>query len=144
MLLLFLFLINCGVEKNNLAKESVIKPTSNLESKALKAKKAKKPVQQKPNFEAVFERAKDAQLWLSPSYYTSYDALRQSNSHYTQFDAFKNRHIFTFSNTTGTSGGVIYYELGTARPDLVLKDMIKICHPDLLKNYETTFFKPLD
>ncbi|SDS63935.1 iron complex transport system substrate-binding protein [Formosa sp. Hel1_31_208] len=96
------------------------------------------------SFEAVFERAKDAQLWLSPSYYASYEALRQSNSHYTEFDAFKNRHIFTFSNTTGTSGGVIYYELGTARPDLVLKDMIKICHPDLLNNYDTTFFKPLD
>lgn len=96
------------------------------------------------SFEAVFDTAKNAELWLSPSYYTSYEALENSNIHYTQFDAFKNKKIYTFSNTTGKNGGVLYYELGVARPDLVLKDMIKICHPELLANYSTTFFKPLN
>lgn len=96
------------------------------------------------SFEAVFTKAKDAQLWLSPSYYKSYTDLEASNSHYTQFSAFQNKNIYTFSNTTGKTGGVLYYELGTARPDLVLKDMIKICHPEVLKDYETTFFKPLE
>ena len=95
------------------------------------------------SFESVFEKAKDAELWLSPSYYSNYKALETSNAHYTQFSAFQNKNIYTFANTTGTTGGVLYYELGTARPDLVLKDMIKICHPELLQNYETTFFKPL-
>nr|WP_321223126.1 ABC transporter substrate-binding protein [uncultured Psychroserpens sp.] len=95
------------------------------------------------SFEAVFDKAKTTDLWLSPSYYTSYEALEKSNSHYTQFSAFQNKKIFTFSNTTGKSGGVTYYELGMARPDLVLKDIIKICHPELLPDYETTFFKPL-
>jgi iron complex transport system substrate-binding protein len=95
------------------------------------------------SFETVFEKAKHAELWLSPSYYTSYEALEKSSSHYTEFDAFKNKKIYTFSNTTGKTGGVLYYELGTSRPDLVLKDMIKICHPELLTNYEPAFFKPL-
>ncbi len=42
------------------------------------------------------------------------------------------------------TGGVLYYELGIARPDLVLKDIIKICHPELLEDYTTYFFKPLE
>lgn len=96
------------------------------------------------SFETVFDKAKTADLWLSPSYYTSYEALETSNTHYAEFDAFKNKKIFTFSNTTGKTGGVTYYELGSARPDLVLKDMIKICHPELLQDYDTTFFKPLN
>ncbi len=95
------------------------------------------------SFEAVFEKAKNAELWLSPSYYSSYEDLKDSNDHYTEFDAFQNKSIYTFSNTTGKTGGVLYYELGTSRPDLVLKDMIKICHPELLTDYEPTFFKPL-
>jgi len=95
------------------------------------------------SFEAVFDKAQSTELWLSPSYYSSYEDLEQSNSHYTQFDAFKNKNIYTFANTKGASGGVTYYELGMARPDLVLKDMIKICHPELMTDYETTFFKPL-
>ena len=95
------------------------------------------------SFEAVFEKAKEASLWLSPSYYSSIAALEKASKHYTKFEAFKNNNIYSFVNTTGETGGVMYYELGTARPDLVLKDIIKISHPELLKNYNTFFFKPL-
>ena len=59
------------------------------------------------------------------------------------FKAFKNKNIYSFTNTKGASGGVLYYELGMTRPDLVLKDIIKICHPELLENYKLHFFKPL-
>ena len=96
------------------------------------------------NFETVFNKAKEADIWLSPSYYPSYEALEKANQHYTKFDAFKNKSIYTFSNTTGKTGGVLYYELGTTRPDLVLKDIIKICHPELLPDYTPYFFKPLE
>ncbi|WGD34941.1 ABC transporter substrate-binding protein [Olleya sp. YS] len=95
------------------------------------------------SFESVFEKAKTTDIWLSPSYYTTMDALKEANQHYAQFDAFKNNNIYTFSNTTGQTGGVLYYELGLARPDLVLKDIIKICHPELLTDYQPYFFKPL-
>ena len=95
------------------------------------------------SFETVFKKAKDADLWISPSYYSSLKALESANTHYTQFKAFKNKNVYSFVNTTGKTGGVLYYELGTARPDLVLKDLIKICYPELLKEYTFTFFKPL-
>lgn len=95
------------------------------------------------SFESVYDKAKDADIWLSPSYYSSFNALEESNEHYINFEAFRNKAIYTFANTTGKTGGVLYYELGTARPDLVLKDIIKICHPELLKDYQPYFFKPL-
>ncbi|MBL7559394.1 ABC transporter substrate-binding protein [Olleya sp. YSTF-M6] len=95
------------------------------------------------SFETVFEKAKSANLWLSPSYFPTMEALKEANTHYTQFDAFKNNAIYTFSNTTGKTGGVLYYELGLARPDLVLKDIIKISHPELLPYYQPFFFKQL-
>lgn len=96
------------------------------------------------SFESVFEKAINADIWLSPSYYTSLSQLEEANSHYNQFSAFKNKKVYSFSNTTGATGGVLYYELGTARPDLVLKDIIKICHPHLLNNYQPYFFQALE
>lgn len=96
------------------------------------------------NFEVVFEKAKHADIWISPSYYNSLEALKKANTHYTQFSAYKNKTIYSFVNTTGKTGGVTYFELGTARPDLVLKDLIKIAHPNLLKNYEMQFFQALE
>ncbi len=97
----------------------------------------------KLNFESVFVKAKTADIWMSPSSYTNYKNLKNGNQNHSMFDAFKNKNIYTFSNTTGATGGVLYYELGMSRPDLVLKDIIKICHPELLENYSPYFFKPL-
>lgn len=96
------------------------------------------------SFEAVLEKAKDADLWLSPSYYRTLNQLKDANSLYTKFEAFKTKDIYSFTNSTGETGGVLYYELGTARPDLVLKDLIKICHPELLQDYTLHFFKQLN
>ena len=96
------------------------------------------------NFEVVFKEANNANLWLSPSYYLNKEGLQKASEHYAKFEAFKNDKIYTFANTTGKTGGVLYYELGTTRPDLVLKDIIKICHPELLPNYEPFFFKKLE
>ncbi|UKM64682.2 ABC transporter substrate-binding protein [Flavobacteriaceae bacterium GSB9] len=97
----------------------------------------------KLNFESVFVKAKNADIWLNPSNYTSLETLKNGNEHHSSFNAFKNKKIYSFTNTTGETGGVLYYELGITRPDLVLKDLIKIGHPTLLKNYELYFFKAL-
>ena len=96
------------------------------------------------NFETVFTRASHADIWLSPSNYKSLESLKDSNSHHAMFEAFQNKNVYSFTNTTGKSGGVLYFELGMTRPDLVLKDLIKICHPGLLDDYEPYFFKKLD
>tara|TARA_R110002033_G_scaffold29569_2_gene66132 strand:+ start:1315 stop:2466 length:1152 start_codon:yes stop_codon:yes gene_type:complete len=95
------------------------------------------------SFEVVLDKAKGADIWLSPSYYSSFEQLEKANTLYTNFDAFKNKTIYSFTNKTGATGGVLYYELGTARPDLALKDIIKIAHPELLKDYQPYFFEIL-
>lgn len=97
----------------------------------------------KLNFESVFEKAKNVDIWLSPSNYSSLQALKNANAHHSMFKAFKNKTVYSFTNTTGSTGGVKYYELGYARPDLILKDIIKICHPELLTGYKPFFFKQL-
>jgi len=62
---------------------------------------------------------------------------------YPKFSAFQNKNIFTYVNKKGELGGIMYFELAPARPDLVLKDLIKIAHPALLKDYELNFFERL-
>lgn len=96
------------------------------------------------NFETVFSKAKDADIWLSPSNYPNKDALKNGNPHHAMFKAFQNNTIYSSISTTGSSGGILYFELGTTRPDWVIKDLIKIFHPELLKNHDLYFFKPLN
>lgn len=68
----------------------------------------------------------------------------QHNKLYAEFAAFKNDNIYTPTLKKGKTGGVIYYELAPTRPDLVLKDLIKITNPDLLPNYKLTFFEKMN
>lgn len=95
------------------------------------------------NFETVFNKAKNAELWFNPFSVTTYEALKKSNKHYAKFSAFKNKKIYSFAKTKGETGGMLYYELGVLRPDIVLKDIVKICHPTLLPDYNLFFYHPL-
>ncbi|MFP2996519.1 ABC transporter substrate-binding protein [Spongiivirga sp. MCCC 1A20706] len=95
------------------------------------------------NLETVLDKGKNADFWIAPGQFESYEAMENGSEHYEQFRAFKNKNIFNFTLTKGETGGILYYELGQNRPDLVLKDMITIFHPGLLTNYQPTFFKPL-
>ena len=95
------------------------------------------------SFESVFDKGQSAQYWIAPGYFTTKEQLLKNNKLYAKFDAFKNDQIYTPSTKKGTTGGVIYYELAPSRPDLVLKDIIKITNPELLPNYQFTFFEKM-
>lgn len=96
------------------------------------------------SFEKVLEKAQDADFWIAPSGYTSYTKLKKGSPHYTQFEAFKNKKIYTYETNIGATGGVLYFELGPNRPDLILKDLIHIFHPEILPDYKPTFYKSLE
>ena len=95
------------------------------------------------SIEAVLAEARDADFWIGPAQFQSYEELRAASPHYTQFTAFQEKNIYTFSSEKGETGGVLFYEMAPNRPDLVLKDLISIFHPELLPEYQTTFYKPL-
>jgi iron complex transport system substrate-binding protein len=93
--------------------------------------------------ESVLEQGQTADFWVSPSQFKTYEEMATANTHYNEFNAFKERNIHTFSSTTGPTGGLLFYELGPQRPDIILKDMVRIFHPELLPEHEPFFFRPL-
>ncbi len=96
------------------------------------------------SIESVLAKGQHTDFWISPSQFTSYQEMEDANIHYLQFEAFKNKNVYTFANTKGETGGLLYYELAPNRPDLVLKDLIHIFHPTLLPEHKLFFFKPLN
>ncbi len=96
------------------------------------------------NFESVLDRAREADFWIGSGIYTSRDDLIEANGHYAEFSAFDKNQIYTFSKRKGVGGGIVYFELGPLQPHIVLKDLIKVTHPDLLPGYEPFFLQPLD
>lgn len=95
------------------------------------------------SFEIVFEKAREADYWITSGQYATLKDMQKGNPHYSEFAAFKNKKVYSFSNKKGKTGGNLYYELAPNRPDLVLKDMVWVFHPELLPNYKPYFFEQI-
>lgn len=90
-------------------------------------------------FELVFDRAKDADFWVikyNQEKDKTYSELRQDFSPYAQFQAYKNRQIFGCNTRY-----IAFYEEAPFHPEVLLKDMVKIFHPELMEEHELTYYK---
>jgi len=95
------------------------------------------------SFETVLEKAENVDFWVGPAQFTTFKEMTDSNPNYAYFKAFKDKNVYSFSSKKGKTGGLLYYELAPNRPDLILKDLIKILHPEILPDYELYFFEKL-
>ena len=95
------------------------------------------------SFEAVLDKAQQAPYWIGAANYPSLEALAKADSRYQYFEAWQQGRVFTYTAREGATGGNEYLELGYSRPDIVLADLIKILHPELLPAYEMYFYERL-
>jgi len=96
------------------------------------------------SIESVLDKGKDADFWIGCGLFESREEMLRSNHSYNSFNTFKDKNIYTYATNKGATGGLIYFEKAPVRPDLVLKDIIKISNPDLLPNYNLTFFEKMN
>lgn len=91
--------------------------------------------------EVVFDRAHDAEIWLlkyRQEVPFSYAQLAQEWDSYTEMKAFKTRNVYGCNLYS-----VPYYEETPFHPNLLLRDYIKIFHPDVLKGEPSIYYSKL-
>lgn len=95
------------------------------------------------SFESVYEKARNADLWIGVADFKSLEQIRDSDHRYTRFKPFKQKQVYTYDARKGAKGGSEFLEQGYLRPDIILKDLVKIGHPELLPDYSLYFHKKL-
>ena len=95
------------------------------------------------SFESVLEKAKKADFWIGAASFTRLEELKNSNTNYALFDSFENGEIYSYTKRVNKNGANDFLESGYMRPDLILKDYVKILHPTLLPEEESTYFQSL-
>lgn len=95
------------------------------------------------SIEKVLPWGEKAEVWLASTDATRLTTLQAQCPHSKRFKAFRQRKVYSFSRRKGAKGGVWFYELGPNRPDLVLKDLVKITHPELFPGYKPYFYSAL-
>ncbi|MBD2362252.1 ABC transporter substrate-binding protein [Anabaena minutissima FACHB-250] len=94
------------------------------------------------SFEVVLERAANADYWLnfSQSWQTLKDVVAE-DSRYADFQAVKTGNLYNNNARVNDSGGNDYWEGGISNPDIVLSDLIKILHPEMLPNHQLFYYR---
>ena len=93
-------------------------------------------------FEQMYAMAANADYWRILNSYPdtfSYEALKASEPRNELFKAFREKHVI-YCNMKQTA----YYESTPVKPDVVLKDLLAIFHPELVeKDYKPKYYQLL-
>lgn len=95
------------------------------------------------SFESVYEKAHDADLWIGVGSFSTLKEIRDADERYTKFKPYRTGEVYTSNLRQGAKGGSEYLELGYLRPDIILKDLVRLAHPQLLQEHELYFHKKL-
>lgn len=95
-------------------------------------------------FELVYEKANQADFWIGVGSFKTMLEIKNSDQRYTKFKAYTDKKVFTYDARQGAKGGSEFLELGYLRPDLILEDLVKIAHPQLLPDSTLFFHKRLE
>lgn len=97
------------------------------------------------NFEAIYPYALTADAWLNVGFnpMDTRHSILQMDSRYSDFKAFKSGSIYSYNNKVNAAGSNDFFESGMMEPEVVLADLIKILHPDLLPDHQLVYYKQI-
>ncbi|HAS43779.1 MAG TPA: ABC transporter substrate-binding protein [Microscillaceae bacterium] len=97
------------------------------------------------DFEAVYPIGLKSSYWLNPGrkIRTKADLLKQ-DTRYEAFKSFKENNIYNNNHRQNAQGANDYWQSGITNPHIVLKDLVKIFHPELLPDYEMVYHQRIE
>ena len=91
--------------------------------------------------EVVFDRAQQADIWMfkyNQAVDITSDQLAAEWSNYSKMKAFKDGNVYQCNLSL-----VPFYEETPFHPNILLKDYVKIFHPEVLKDYQLRYYKKI-
>ncbi|WP_288427910.1 ABC transporter substrate-binding protein [uncultured Spirosoma sp.] len=98
------------------------------------------------NFEAVYPVALTADYWLNVGMMSvdSKQSVLAKDVRYADFKAFKTGRLYSYTKRVNSRGSNDFWESGAVNPHLVLADLIRILHPDLLPKHQLIYYQQLN
>ena len=95
------------------------------------------------DLESVYARAVRADIWINPGAAGNLEELNRFDERFRELPALQQGRVFNNNQRLTNEGGNDYWESGSVRPHLVLADLMKVFHPDLLTDHQFIYYKKL-
>lgn len=91
--------------------------------------------------EVAYKMMLNADVWLHPTTgVNTMEQLRESNHRFTALNVVRKGEVYSNNARSTPAGGSDFWESAIVRPDVVLADLIRIFHPDLLPDHELYYY----
>jgi iron complex transport system substrate-binding protein len=90
------------------------------------------------NVESVLNHFAQADVWLNCNFETL-DELMKSDKKHALFKPVASNRVYNFNKRMLPSSANDFWESAVARPDLLLRDVISVLHPDLLPEHQLIY-----
>lgn len=94
--------------------------------------------------ETAWRYASTADVWLHPNEVTTLAALLAQHPRLADIPPLVRGQVYNNNLRATPGGGSDFWESGAVRPDLILKDLIRILHPELLPGHSLYYYRPLE
>lgn len=94
------------------------------------------------DLEEAYKLTSEADMWLNVGMANSLDELRTSCPKFSDTRCFRNGSVWNNNLKTNVAGGNDYYESAVVNPDIILRDLVKIFHPELVEE-DFVYYKQL-
>ena len=82
--------------------------------------------------EQAYMLASSSDIWINIGKFFSLDEVRKALPRFTDTAPVRNGEVYADNARVNASGGNDYWESGVVHPDLVLRDFVKMFHPELV------------
>jgi iron complex transport system substrate-binding protein len=94
--------------------------------------------------ENVWVRAREADFWLNISTAGKKDEILNVDYRLGDLPVFKNGNLYNNNKRVALNGGNDYWESGSLYPQVILKDIAAILHPEIFQGYDLFYYKKIN
>ncbi|HET6528343.1 MAG TPA: ABC transporter substrate-binding protein [Balneolaceae bacterium] len=95
-------------------------------------------------FETIYEIGLRADVWLNPGAAKTKEDILAVDPRLKAFKPFKTGEIYNRNKRKRPSGGNDIWESGVVHPEIILADLIKIFHPEVLPEHELYYYQKVE
>lgn len=94
--------------------------------------------------ESVFRKAEEADLWINPGTADRLSDILANDQRMASLPPFREGSVWNNRGRITADDGNDYWESAVVRPDLLLRDLVSIIHPELLPGYVQYYYRKLE
>lgn len=97
------------------------------------------------DLELAYVLTREADYWINVGQYATLEDLRRDNPRFVGAKAVREGRVYSSDRRATAKGGSDFWESAVVNPDVVLRDLVAILHPELnLVSEELTYYKRIE